>query len=205
MNTLHDAAGTTDMTGYYVHESAYVDDGAQIGVGTKIWHYSHVMPRAVIGENCTLGQNVMVANNVSIGNGCKIQNNVSVYEGVILEDHVFCGPSMVFTNVKTPRSAFPRKSSDDYATTRVKYGASIGANATVICGTTIGQWAFIAAGAVVSRDVPPYALAAGVPARIIGWACECGVALDFEGGRAACAECGKRYEKDGEAAVRRRK
>ncbi len=209
------AAGETDARGYYAHESAYVDDGARIGGGTKIWHYSHVMSGAVIGENCSLGQNVSVANNVRIGDDCKIQNNVSVYEGVILEDYVFCGPSMVFTNVKTPRSAFPRNTSEDYASTRVKRGASIGANATIVCGVTLGEWAFVAAGAVVTRDVPPYALVAGVPGRLVGWACECGMPLEFgeeqatraesagHAESAECAECGRRYEKTGEDAVRR--
>jgi UDP-2-acetamido-3-amino-2,3-dideoxy-glucuronate N-acetyltransferase len=184
------------MDDCYVHESAYIDKGAQIGKGTKIWHFSHVMPGATIGENCSLGQNVMVASNVSIGNDCKIQNNVSVYEGVRLEDYVFCGPSMVFTNVKTPRSAYPRNSSEDYVITRVGYGASIGANATIVCGVSISKWAFIAAGAVVTKDVPPYALVAGVPGRVIGWVCECGVPIEFEGDHAVCAECGRRYEKD---------
>lgn len=188
---------------YFAHESAYVDDGARIGPGTKIWHFSHIMGEAVIGEGCSLGQNVMVANNVEVGDGCKIQNNVSIYEGVVLEDHVFCGPSMVFTNVRTPRSAFPRNTSDDYAPTLVKRGASIGANATVVCGTTIGEWAFIAAGAVVAKDVPPHAMIAGVPGKVIGWACKCGVRLDFgERARAECASCGRRYEKAGEAGVR---
>jgi UDP-2-acetamido-3-amino-2,3-dideoxy-glucuronate N-acetyltransferase len=151
------------------------------------------MTKAEIGENCSLGQNVLVSNNVKIGNRVKIQNNVAVYEGVILEDEVFCGPSMVFTNVKTPRSAYPRNTSVDYAITRVKRGASIGANATIVCGVTLGEWAFVAAGAVVTKHVPPYALVAGVPARRIGWACECGVSLVFEGERAKCAECGKHY------------
>ena len=213
MSGAHDDKVAAGATNYYVHESSYVDEGARIGAGTKIWHYSHVMPGAVIGENCSLGQNVMVGRNVRIGDGCKIQNNVSVYEGVILEDYVFCGPSMVFTNVRTPRSAFPRNTSEDYTLTRVKHGASIGANATVVCGVTIGEWAFVAAGAVVTKDVPPYALVAGVPASLVGWACECGVPLEeFERGRAAlaksvgdaeCAECGKRYEKIGETTIRR--
>ncbi len=189
--------------GFFVHESAYVDEGAKIGKGTKIWHFCHVMSGAEIGERCTLGQNVFVASNVKIGNNVKIQNNVSIYEGVILEDDVFCGPSMVFTNVKTPRSAYPRNTSDDYVLTLVKRGASIGANATIVCGITIGEWAFVAAGAVVSRDVPPYALVAGVPARITGWACECGVRVKFEGTTATCSECGKRYEKRGENTVLR--
>mgnify|MGYP001770937281 CR=1 FL=1 len=188
---------------WWKHESAYVDEGARIGRGTKIWHFSHVMSGAEIGENCTLGQNVFVARNVKIGNNVKIQNNVSVYEGVILEDYVFCGPSMVFTNVRTPRSAYPRNTSDDYLRTLVKKGATIGANATIVCGVTIGEWAFVAAGAVVTRDVPSYALVAGVPARIIGWTCECGTPLKFEENRAACAECGKAYEKMGEDSIRR--
>lgn len=183
---------------YFAHKSAYIDDGAQIGAGTKIWHFSHIMPKAVIGANCSLGQNVFVANQVTIGDGVKIQNNVSLYEGVILEDYVFCGPSMVFTNVKTPRSAFPRNTSADYAITRVRYGASIGANATVVCGVTIGAWAFIAAGAVVTKDVPDYALVLGVPGRLAGWVCECGAALHFDGDHAACSDCDRHYTKQGE-------
>lgn len=183
---------------YFVHESAYVDSGAKISKGTKIWHFSHVMAGAEIGENCTLGQNVFVAKNVKIGNNVKIQNNVSVYEGVILEDYVFCGPSCVFTNVKTPRSAFPRNRSEDYVPTVVKYGATIGANATIVCGVTIGEWAFVAAGAVVTKDVPPYALVAGVPARLIGWACRCGVRLEEKGGLLVCPACGRRYRKEGD-------
>lgn len=186
---------------YFVHESAYVDEGAKIGKGTKIWHFSHIMAGAEIGENCTLGQNVFVARNVKIGNNVKIQNNVSLYEGVILEDYVFCGPSMVFTNVKTPRSAYPRNTSEDYVKTLVKKGASIGANATVVCGVSIGEWAFVAAGAVVTKDVPPYALVAGVPARQIGWACECGLPLKFAGDLARCSECGKEYKREGETRI----
>lgn len=183
---------------YFAHESAYIDDGAQIGAGTKIWHFCHVMPKAIIGANCSLGQNVFVANQVTIGNGVKIQNNVSLYEGVILEDYVFCGPSMVFTNVKTPRSAFPRNTSADYATTRVRYGASIGANATIVCGITVGAWAFVAAGAVVTKDVPDYALVMGVPGQVAGWVCECGATLHFDGDHATCTDCGREYTRQGD-------
>lgn len=173
-----------------IHATAVVDDGAKVGDGTRIWHFSHISPRAVIGENCSLGQNVFVGNQVTIGNGVKIQNNVSLYEGVILEDYVFCGPSMVFTNVKTPRSAFPRNTSADYATTRVRYGASIGANATIVCGVTLGEWCFIAAGAVVTKDVLDYALMVGVPAKRIGWVCQCGITLAE---KRICMECGREY------------
>lgn len=180
------------MNKAFVHESACVDDGAQIGAGTRIWHFCHVMGSAVIGDNCTLGQNVFVADGVVIGDHVKIQNNVSVYQGVVLEDYVFCGPSMVFTNVKTPRSAFPRNSPEDYLVTRVKHGASIGANATIICGVTIGRWAFVAAGAVITDDAPDYALMVGVPARQVGWACECGLRLSFKKSEAVC-ECGREY------------
>ncbi|MNW45359.1 UDP-2-acetamido-3-amino-2,3-dideoxy-D-glucuronate N-acetyltransferase [compost metagenome] len=182
------------MGNYWAHSSAIIDDGAVIGDGTKVWHFSHVSSKSVIGSSCSLGQNVFVASNVSIGNGVKIQNNVSVYEGVILEDYVFCGPSMVFTNVRTPRSAFPRNTSADYHPTVVKYGASIGANATVVCGTNIGEWAFVAAGAVVSRNVPAYSMVAGVPARHIGWVCQCGIKLSFKDQQAECHSCGRQYE-----------
>jgi UDP-2-acetamido-3-amino-2,3-dideoxy-glucuronate N-acetyltransferase len=188
---------------YFAHASAFVDAGAKIGDNTKIWHYSHVMPGAVIGPDCSLGQNVYVANRVTVGKGVKIQNNVSLYEGVVLEDYTFCGPSMVFTNVKTPRSKFPRNTSADYYETRVKYGASIGANATIVCGTTVGEWAFVAAGAVVTKDVPSYALVAGVPARVIGWVCECGSTIKFEGKDAACKDCKRRYQREGDLAVRK--
>ncbi len=168
------------MTDNFIHKSAYVDEGAQIGNNTKIWHFSHVMGKAKIGNNCSLGQNVFVANNVIVGDNCKIQNNVSLYEGIILEDYVFCGPSMVFTNVKTPRCEFPRNTSDDYGTTLVKRGASIGANATIVCGVTLHQSAFVAAGAVVTKDVPAYAIVAGVPAQIIGWMSAYGDVLEFD-------------------------
>ncbi len=183
---------------YFAHQTAVVDEGADVGPGTRIWHWTHVSSRTRIGRECSLGQNVYVAKGVSIGNGVKIQNNVSVYEGVVLEDYVFCGPSMVFTNVRTPRSAFPRNTSEDYQPTRVRYGASIGANATVVCGVTIGSWAFVAAGAVVTRDVPDHALMAGVPARRIGWACACGETLRFDAGAAECAACGRAYRLEDE-------
>ena len=178
---------------YTAHDTACVDEGAQIGKGTKIWHFSHVCNGAVIGDNCSLGQNVYVAPNVTIGNTVKIQNNVSLYEGVILEDFVFCGPSMVFTNIKTPRSAFPRNSKEFFGVTRVCHGASIGANATIVCGVTIGAWAFVAAGAVVTKDVPEHALVVGAPAKQIGWACECGVRLQQQGDKFICPTCSKSY------------
>ena len=179
------------MTDYFVHESAYVDDGASIGAGTKVWHFCHVMPEAVIGRDCSLGQNVVVMSRARIGNNVKMQNNVSIYEGVILEDDVFCGPSCVFTNVSNPRSHVSRKS--DYEVTLVKRGASIGANATVVCGATLGEYCFVGAGAVITSDVSPYALMVGVPARRVGWMCHCGERLHLVDGRAACDRCGTGY------------
>ena len=161
--------------GVFIPESSYVDDGASVGDGTKIWHFCHVMPGAVIGERCSLGQNVVVMPGTRIGNNVKIQNNVSIYEGVELEDDVFCGPSMVFTNVVNPRSAVSRK--HEYQRTLVRRGATIGANATVICGVTLGEYAFVGAGAVVTKDVPSFALVTGVPARQVGWMCRCGERL----------------------------
>lgn len=161
---------------YFVHESSYVDEGAQIGAGTKIWHFCHIQSGAVVGSNCSLGQNVNVANGVRIGNGCRIQNNVSVYEGVELEDNVFCGPSCVFTNVTIPRTEYPVHGA--YKKTLIKHGASLGANCTVVCGHTVGRYAMIAAGAVITHDVPDFALMAGVPARQIGWVNEKGEKVD---------------------------
>src|SRR6202045_376444 len=160
---------------YFVHESSYVDDPCSIGPGTKVWHFSHIMKNARIGTDCNIGQNVVISPDVTIGNNVKIQNNVSVYTGCILEDDVFCGPSMVFTNVMNPRSHVARK--DEYRTTLVKRGASIGANATIVCGITLGEYAFIGAGSVVAKHVPAFALMVGVPARRIGWMCQCGERL----------------------------
>lgn len=179
------------MADYFVHESSYVDDGATVGAGTKIWHFCHVLPGAVIGERCNLGQNVVVMGGTRLGNNVKVQNNVSIYEGVTLEDDVFCGPSCVFTNVMNPRSHVSRK--HEYQRTLVRRGASIGANATIVCGSTLGEYCFIGAGAVVRGEVPAYALMVGVPARRIGWMCECGTRLALTDERAECAACGARY------------
>ena len=180
---------------FTAHPSSFVDPGAVIGRGTKIWHFCHVMPGAVIGERCSLGQNVVVMPGTRIGNNVKIQNNVSIYEGVELEDDVFCGPSCVFTNVINPRSHVSRK--HEYQRTLVKRGTSIGANATIVCGVTLQEFAFIGAGAVVTSDVPAYALMVGVPARRVGWMCQCGERLAVSGGRAACAVCGAGYDEAG--------
>ena len=183
------------MSDYFAHESSYVDDGAVIGAGTKIWHFAHVMPGAVIGARCSLGQNVVVMPGTRIGDNVKIQNNVSIYEGVELENDVFCGPSCVFTNVMNPRSHVSRK--HEYQRTLVKRGGSIGANATIVCGVTLGEYAFIGAGAVVTADVPPYGLMVGVPARRVGWMCQCGERLHVAASRAGCAACGAGYEESG--------
>jgi UDP-2-acetamido-3-amino-2,3-dideoxy-glucuronate N-acetyltransferase len=179
------------MSDPFIHESAYVDAGAQLGPGTKVWHFCHVMPGAVIGADCSLGQNTVVMNGTRLGRNVKVQNNVSIYEGVEIEDDVFCGPSMVFTNVVNPRSHISRK--HEYRRTLVRRGASIGANATIVCGVTLGEYCMVGAGAVVTRDVPPFALVTGVPARRSGWVCACGTVLKLVSARARCAGCGAGY------------
>ena len=179
--------------GYFSHETAIIDDGAKIGTSTKIWHFSHILKNSEIGENCVIGQNVSIGPDVKIGNGCKVQNNVSIYKGVTLEDSVFCGPSCVFTNVYNPRAFIERK--NEFRPTLVKKGATIGANATIVCGITIGEYSLIGAGAVVKKDVPSYALVAGVPARQIGWVCECGTSLKkINKDRTECPACRKKYQ-----------
>jgi len=187
------------MVDYFVHESSFIDEGARIGKDTKIWHFSHVMSGAIIGEACNIGQNVLVSSGVTVGNNVKIQNNVSLYTGVIIEDDVFLGPSMVFTNVINPRSHVSRK--DEYQTTLVQKGASIGANATIICGTTLGRYSFVGAGAVVTKDIPDYALVYGSPARVQGWMCQCGEQLNFNGDRAVCSRCGDAYRKQNQIVI----
>jgi UDP-2-acetamido-3-amino-2,3-dideoxy-glucuronate N-acetyltransferase len=180
------------MSEFFVHETAIVDEGAKVGGGTRIWHFTHIMPDATIGEKCNIGQNVFIASGVNIGNNVKIQNNVSVYEGVICEDDVFLGPSCVFTNIKNPRSAIIRKG--QYAKTIIRKGASIGANATILCGIEIGQYAFIGAGAVVTKNVLPYSLLTGNPAKQIDWMSENGSRLKFDKeGKAVCSESGEKY------------
>lgn len=189
---------TAESARPFVHESSYVDDDVVLGDGTRVWHFSHVMRGSRIGRDCVLGQNVLVGPNARIGDRVKIQNNVSVYEGVELEDDVFCGPSCVFTNVDRPRAAFPTDRSR-YAKTLVRRGATLGANATIVCGHTLGVHCFVGAGSVVTKDVPDYAVVYGNPARIRGWVCECGTPLAFTaGGAAACAKCSRRYAKNGD-------
>ncbi len=180
------------MSNYYIHKSSIVDENVEIGEGTKIWHFCHIQSGAKIGKKCNLGQNVNVSNNVIIGNNVKIQNNVSLYEGVELEDYVFCGPSMVFTNDLTPRARYP-KGNEKYKKTIVKHDVTLGANSTIVCGHIIGEYATIAAGAVVTKDVPPYALMVGVPAKQKGWVCECGQVLDDN---CQCPDCMRKYNFD---------
>jgi UDP-2-acetamido-3-amino-2,3-dideoxy-glucuronate N-acetyltransferase len=191
-------AATPPRQSYFVHESAFIDDDVEIGANTTIWHVSHVLRNSRIGDNCRIGQNVVIGPNTHVGNGVKIQNNVSVYEGVTLEDNVFCGPSMVFTNVYNPRSEIRRM--DELRPTLVRCGATLGANCTVVCGTTIGQYAFIGAGAVVLKDVPDFALVVGNPGRIIGWMCKCGhrIVFDTAGDMGKCSSCGQLYQKRGQ-------
>ena len=189
----------TDNCDFFVHESSYVDEPCSIGAGTKIWHFCHIMKDSSIGANCNIGQNVVVSPDCTIGNNVKIQNNVSIYTGVTLEDDVFCGPSMVFTNVTNPRSHVERK--DEYKATLVRRGATIGANATIVCGATLGRFSFVGAGAVVTRDIPDYAVVYGSPARLRGWICNCGLMLQLpveenDNGESSCT-CGKRYIKSG--------
>ncbi len=184
---------------FFVHETSLVEEPCEVGEGTKIWHFSHIMPNATIGKNCVIGQNAFIGKGIKIGHNVKIENNVSVFEGVILEDDVFCGPSCVFTNVVNPRSHIPRR--HEFKLTLVKKGASIGANATVVCGNTIGKYAFIGAGAVVTKDVPDYALAYGNPAQVHGWICECAIKLEKDGDSLMCPECGKTYKIQGQQCI----
>lgn len=179
------------MKDYFVHPSAFVDEGARIGEGTKIWHNAHVMPMARIGNNCVVAQNCFVAG--VVGNGCKLQNNVNVYEGVKLEDFVFCGPSMTFTNDINPRSKYPKNKK--FVETKVLEGATLGANCVVVCGVKIGKWSLVGAGAVVTKDVPDYAIVVGTPARVHGWICECGEKLPNEFATTECKKCSKKYKK----------
>ena len=179
---------------YFIHPTAVVDEPMEIGEGTKVWHFTHIMSGAQIGENCIIGQNVFIGSGALLGDNIKVQNNVSIYDGVILEDDVFCGPSMVFTNVFNPRSFISRKK--EFRKTLVKRGATIGANVTVVCGNTIGEYAFIGAGSVVTKDVSDYALVYGNPGKVKGWVCQCAEEISFRSERAICAACGKRYKMD---------
>jgi len=181
---------------FFAHETSRIDDGCVIGNGTRIWHFSHIMAGSVIGERCNIGQNVVVSPGVVLGSGVKVQNNVSVYTGVICEDDVFLGPSCVFTNVINPRAFISRK--DEFRKTLVKRGASIGANATIVCGHTVGKYAMVGAGSVVTKDAPDYALVYGVPAMCVGYVCRCGERISFEGSQAICKACGKKYAQDRE-------
>jgi UDP-2-acetamido-3-amino-2,3-dideoxy-glucuronate N-acetyltransferase len=192
------SSNSSKQLDYFAHESAYIDEPCTIGKGSQIWHFSHIMQDVVIGDKCKIGQNVFVASGVKIGKNVKIQNNVSIYAGVILEDDVFCGPSCVFTNIKTPRSAFPRNTHDDYLITLVKQGATIGANATIVCGHTIGRYAFIGAGSTVTKDVPDYALVYGNAAKRAGWMCECGARLENFTNTTICKACDREYQYTGE-------
>ena len=187
----------TSKNNIKVHKSAFVDKGAVIGEGTVVWHFSHISAGAIVGKNCKLGQNVFIAPNVKIGNNVKIQNNVALYEGVILEDNVFCGPSCVFTNVFNPRSLYPRNSKKFYRKTHVKNGASIGANATIVCGVTIGEHTFIGAGSVVTKNTLPYSLVYGNPAGVKGWMCVCGKKLKLKNNKSKCPECNRKFIKKG--------
>ncbi len=184
---------------FFVHETSIIEEPCEIGEGTKIWHFSHIMPDVTIGKGCVIGQNAFIGKGVKIGNNVKIENNVSVFEGVTLEDDVFCGPSCVFTNVVNPRSHIPRR--HEFKPTLVKRGATIGANATLICGNTIGKYAFVGAGAVVARDIPDYALVYGNPVQIHGWICECGIKLQKDGDRYTCSGCGKGYKIHGQECI----
>jgi len=193
----------TKSKDYFVHVSSCIDENVKIGKGTKIWNFSHILKGSNIGKNCIIGQNVMIGPEVIVGNGCKIQNNVSIYKDVTLEDDVFCGPSCVFTNVINPRAFISRK--EEFRKTLVEKGATIGANATIVCGNDIGRYAFIGSGAVVTKDVPDFALVYGNPAKLKGWMCECGIKLKFNQKKASCKDCGKKYKQINNNKIKREK